>query len=166
MLVRADNPGLLPAQQPTQVRANGTGFSPGTFGAASSAPAGNLVLSTDAGQSAVFALVDSGSIGGTLVAGRLGIHGTGGSMSLTGTLNESGGSSAARFADITRPVASTQQQHYRVNECVIASVSCVVQPTIQLTPPRRPDVVEFGVQRNRLNAADYVVPNVGDTEEE
>ena len=163
-LVQPDVPGLTQASQPTQV-ARGLG-SPGAFGPSNGGAAGQLAFDLAAGNSAVFLLLDGGSATGTLTAGRLGVHGTGGTVSLSGTLAGSDGFAAARFGGVTRPISPEALQRYRINGCVLTSVSCVVPPTVQVLPPRPTDRVDLTLRRTPINTSDVTVPNIAETEYE
>ncbi|WP_230168115.1 filamentous hemagglutinin N-terminal domain-containing protein [Roseomonas sp. CECT 9278] len=166
-VVEPDIPGLPSRQQPTQVRVPGT-EAPGDFGAASGAPAGTMVLNIDAGRSAIFLLLDGGTATGEIAsAGRLAIHGTGGSAELTGRLTDvSGtpvdGAAAARFADSTRPAASGALTRYRLNGCVVSSVNCIVPSQIITIPQAPPQQVDLRLGNNRITDPEVQVPNVGD----
>jgi hypothetical protein len=166
-VVEPDQPGLPSRQQRTQVRLPGT-EAPGAFGPASSAPAGTMVLDIDAGRSAIFLLLDGGTATGTIAsAGRIGIHGTGGSADLRGTLTDvSGtpvdGAAAARLADSTRPAASGALTRYRLNGCVVSSVNCIVPSQIISIPQAPPQQVDLRLGNNRITDPEVQVPNVGD----
>jgi hypothetical protein len=162
--IRPDTPGLTPTAQPTQIRAAPQVEQPGAFGVASTATAGPVALSASAGASPVFLLVDGGTVTGNIAAGRLGVHGSGGSMTLLGSLDGTGGEGAARFADITRPVTTSVLQKYKINDCVITSVNCVVAPAVQLFPARRVDIVDLRVQTGR--GGGVVIPNAAEAEYE
>lgn len=166
-IVEPDVPGLPARQQATQVRIPGT-EAPGDFGPASGAPAGNMVINIDAGRSAIFLLLDGGTATGEIAsAGRLAIHGTGGSAELTGRLTDvSGtpvdGAAAARFADSTRPAASGALTRYRLNGCVVSSVNCIVPSQIISIPQAPPQQVDLRVGNNRITDPEVQVPNVAD----
>ncbi|WP_244407611.1 filamentous hemagglutinin N-terminal domain-containing protein [Roseomonas fluvialis] len=166
-IVEPDQPGLPARQQPTQVRVPGT-EAPGDFGPASGAPAGTMVLNIDAGRSAIFLLLDGGTATGQIAsAGRLAIHGTGGSAELTGRLTDVSGSpvdgaAAARFADSTRPAASGALTRYRLNGCVVSSVNCIVPSQIITIPQAPPQQVDLRLGNNRITDPEVQVPNVGD----
>jgi filamentous hemagglutinin family protein len=166
-IVEPDQPGLPARQQATQVRVPGT-EAPGDFGPASTAPAGTMVLNIDAGRSAVFLLLDGGTATGEIAsAGRLAIHGTGGSADLSGRLTDvSGtpvdGAAAARFADSTRPAASGALSRYRLNGCVVSSVNCIVPSQIISIPQAPPQQVDLRLGNNRITDPEVQVPNVGD----
>ncbi|HWT07910.1 MAG TPA: hypothetical protein VN329_02025, partial [Roseomonas sp.] len=166
-VVEPDIAGLPANQQATQVRVPGT-EAPGAFGPASSAPAGPMQINIDAGRSAIFLLLDGGSATGTIVsAGRLGIHGTGGSAELTGQLvdisgSPIGGASAARFADSTRPAATGALTRYRINGCVVSSINCIVPSqvlTIPQAPPQRVDIRLWG---GAITDPDVQLPNIAE----
>ena len=90
-IILPDDPGLPASQQETQVRAQNT-EGPGDFGAPTSNPAGTLDFEIDAGRSAIFLLIDGGNATGDIdTAGRVGIFGTGGRVTLTGTLVDDAG---------------------------------------------------------------------------
>lgn len=176
-VTRPDVAGLAPDLQETQVRLPNTD-APGDFGAASNAPAGAIRFSLDAGQSPLFLLIDGGSATGTVnTSGRIGIHGRGGTVEITGTLvDPSGqrieGQAAARMTDATRPATGTEISRFRINDCVVSSFNCVVPAQVIVVPtaaPVPPPLVYGGVGRD----PDAVSPNVseewtapGDDEEE
>ena len=162
-LVQPDIAGRLDSQQATQVRRPGQ-QAPGTFGATSSASAGVLTLAVSAGSSPVFLLLDGGVASGFIAAGRLGVHGTGGSVSLLGTLAGVPGSAAAASADITRPIDPTLQSNYRINGCVVASINCVPPPSIQFIAVRPPEVVDLSLVNNRIDTSEVTIPNVAEIE--
>jgi hypothetical protein len=162
-LIVADTKGLAPASQITQIRA---GNGAGAFADAPNAAAGALSVQLDAGNSAAFLLVGNAAVTGTINAGRLGVHGAGGTMTLTGTLAGKAGEGAAPLADITRPVTTNVQQKYKINDCTIATVTCVVAPTIQMSPPRPVEQIVLQVQGNRINPAEVVIPNASEAETE
>ena len=162
-LVQPDIAGRLDSQQVTQVRRPGQ-QAPGTFGATSSASAGVLTLAVSAGSSPVFLLLDGGVASGSIAAGRLGVHGTGGSVSLLGTLAGVPGSAAAASADITRPIDPTLQSNYRINGCVVASINCVPPPSIQFVVLRPPEVVDLSLVNNRIDTSEVTIPNVAEIE--
>jgi hypothetical protein len=164
-LVQPDIQGRLDAQQATQVRQPGT-QAPGSFGFASSASAGVLTLAVDAGSSPVFLLVDGGSASGNIIAGRVGIHGTGGSVSLLGTLAGVPGAAAAGSADITRPIDPTLLSNYRINGCVVSSINCVPPPSVQFVSFRPPEVVDLSLVNNRIDTTEVTIPNVAETDSE
>ena len=164
-LVQPDVAGRLDNQQATQVRRPGV-QAPGTFGATSSASAGVLTLAVSAGSSPVFLLLDGGIASGTIVAGRVGIQGTGGSASLLGPLAGVPGSAAAASADITRPIDPTLQSNYRINGCVVASINCVPPPSVQFVSLRPPEVVDLSLVNNRIDTTEVTIPNVAETESE
>jgi hypothetical protein len=87
-------------------------------------------------------------------------------MTLTGTLAGKAGEGAAPLADITRPVTTNVQQKYKINDCTIATVTCVVAPTIQMSPPRPVEQIVLQVQGNRINPAEVVIPNASEAETE
>ncbi|HYZ33069.1 MAG TPA: hypothetical protein VE684_12410, partial [Crenalkalicoccus sp.] len=163
--VRPDIPGLSANNQPTQVRRPGTQL-PGSFGPSSGGPAGPLGLNLDAGNSPVFLLVDGGTVLGTVVAGRLQLHGVGGSMNVTGSLGQFLGVEATRLADITRPIEPGKVQRYRINGCIIASINCVVPPSLQLVPVRPPERVDLTIAKNRIDPSEVIVPNVAEADYE
>jgi hypothetical protein len=121
-------------------------------------------MNLDAASSATFLLVGDGAVTGSINAVRLGLHASGGTMSVTGSLNGKTGEGAAPLADITRPVTTDVLQKYKINDCVITSVSCVVAPTAQPAPPRPVDQVRLQVQGNRINPAEVVIPNASEGE--
>lgn len=166
-LVQPDTAGLPAAQQPTQVRGAPGSQSPGTFGAADLATAaGRVAMDVDAGSSGVFLLVDGGDIEGNIIAGRLGVHGAGGAMSIFGALGGFSGAEAARFADITRPIDPGRLQRYRINGCVVGSINCVVPPSIQIIPPRTTDRAPFTIENSRINTSDVLIPNIAEEDDD
>ncbi len=166
-VVEPDTPGLPNAQQPTQVRIPGTEV-PGAFGPASSAAAGPMQIDIDAGRSAIFLLLDGGTATGTVVsAGRLAIHGTGGSAELTGELidisgSPVGGTTAARFADSTRPAATGALTRYRLNGCVLSSVNCVVPSQVLIIPQAPPQRVDIRLGGGAITDPDVQLPNIAE----
>jgi filamentous hemagglutinin family protein len=166
-LVQPDTAGLPAARQPTQVRGAPGSQSPGAFGAANlTTAAGRVAMDVDAGSSAVFLLVDGGDIEGNIIAGRLGVHGAGGAMSIFGTLSGFSGAEAARFADITRPIDPGRLQRYRINGCVVGSINCVVPPSIQIIPPRTTDRAPFTIENSRINTSDVLIPNIAEEDDD
>ncbi|GGJ15348.1 two-partner secretion domain-containing protein [Neoroseomonas lacus] len=167
MVVQPDIPGLPANQQATQVRLPGT-EAPGAFGAASAAAAGPMEINIDAGRSAVFLLLDGGTVIGTIVsAGRLGIHGTGGSADLTGQLFDGsgaliGGPTAARFADSTRPAGTSALTRYRINGCVVSSVNCIVPSQALTIPQAPPQQIDIRLRGGAITDPDVQLPNVAD----
>ena len=165
--VLPDYPGLVANQQPTLVRSRPGSHSSGAFGLPNqNTPAGNMAVNVNAGRSAVFLLVDGGNIQGNIIAGRLGVHGAGGTMSLSGTLNGLSGAEAARFGDVTRPIGAIALQKYRVNGCVISSINCVVPPSIQIMPIRLTDRNQITLENRRINTSEVLIPNVAETDYE
>ncbi|MEO3475782.1 filamentous hemagglutinin N-terminal domain-containing protein [Roseomonas sp. CAU 1739] len=166
-VVQPDIPGLPANQQATQVRIPGT-EAPGAFGPASSAPAGTMQINVDAGRSAVFLLLDGGSATGTVVsAGRIAIHGTGGSAELTGQLvdisgSPVGGQSAARFADSTRPASTGALTRYRINGCVVSSVNCVVPSQVLTIPQAPPQQINIRLGGGAITDPDVQLPNIAE----
>lgn len=166
-VVEPDIPGLPANQQPTQVRVPNT-EAPGDFGPASAAPAGPVSLNIDAGRSPIFLLIDGGAATGTIVsAGRIGIHGTGGSADLFGQFVDAngviiGGPGAARFGDTTRPAASGTLTRYRINNCVISSINCVVPSQVLSIPQAPPQRVDLSIGGGRITDPDVQVPNVSE----
>ncbi len=166
-IVQPDIAGTPANQQPTQVRSAPGSQGPGAFGLPNqTTAAGPVALDVNAGQSAVFLLIDGGGISGTVTAGRLAVHGAGGGATLSGALNGSNGAEAARFADITRPIDANSLQKYRFNSCVVGSINCVVPPSIQILPPRPTDQARFTIENNRINLSDVLIPNIGEEDDE
>jgi filamentous hemagglutinin family protein len=167
LIVQPDQPGLPANQQPTQVRMPNI-EAPGAFGPASSAGAGPVQIDIDAGRSAIFLLIDGGNATGNIVsAGRLGIHGTGGSAELTGRFVDAngviiGGGGAARFGDSTRPAASGTLTRYRINGCVISSINCIVPSQILAIPAAPPQRVDLNIGGGRITDPDVQMPNVAE----
>ncbi|MBX9698659.1 MAG: hypothetical protein K2X74_04440, partial [Acetobacteraceae bacterium] len=165
--VRPDLPGLPPEQQPTQLRSQPGLQAPDLFfGRAGSGAGGPIALDIQAGQSPVFLLLDGGSASGNIVAGRLLVHGTGGRVSVFGTLNGLAGAQAANASDITQPATAGSLQDYRVNSCVIGSVNCVLTPRFQPIPPTVRTNVEFSIRQSAFNPADVIIPNTGENDYE
>jgi hypothetical protein len=165
--VQPDRPGLAPDAQPTQVRAGAGTEAPNPFfGAASSNAAGNIVLNILAPNSPVFLLMDGGIVTGTIQAGRLAVHGTGGRADLTGQLGGLVGSQAARASEITRPAEPSSIQNYRINNCVIASINCVTIARYQPTPPTVRTSVAFIFRPGQINPVDVTIPNTGENDYE
>jgi hypothetical protein len=184
-VAQPDTPGTAPDAQPTQVRTFGV-EAPGSFGASSTAAAGAVQLHFDAGSSPVFLLLDGGSATGALAAGRLGVHGRGGFATLTGAVAGLTDGTAARTpgSEITRPISTTEQNHYTFNDCVIGATVCApVDVLIQLVPvlpnvvaevgseaanastnitrlfSPEPQIVRLRRQRDRLADPDVLLPN-------
>ncbi|MCO6418713.1 hypothetical protein JYK14_21500 [Siccirubricoccus sp. KC 17139] len=171
--VQPDLPGGVPKNQPTKVRVNNT--LPGAFGPGTPDPAGDIALNLQMvahtgyglqNQGAAFLLAGSGNISGTVEAGRLGVVGNGGSMTLLGTLNGQTGAGAAQYADITQVVPAAALTRYRINGCVVTSINCVVPPQIQIVPPRTVDRASLTIEAGRLNTAEVIIPNVSDEDDE
>ena len=166
-VVEPDIPGLPANRQRTQVRMPNA-EAPGAFGPASAAPGGPVWINIDAGRSPIFLLIDGGAARGTIVsAGRLGIHGTGGSADLFGQFVDAngaviGGPGAARFGDTTRPAASGTLTRYRINNCVISSINCVVPSQVLSIPQAPPQRVDLNIGGGRITDPDVQVPNVSE----
>ncbi|MBW6400971.1 filamentous hemagglutinin N-terminal domain-containing protein [Roseomonas sp. HJA6] len=166
-VVEPDVPGLPNAQQTTQVRLPGTEV-PGAFGPASTAAAGPMQIDIDAGRSAIFLLLDGGTVTGNIVsAGRLGIHGTGGSAELTGQIIDIsgtpvGGTTAARFADSTRPASTGALTRYRINGCVVSSVNCVVPSQVLTIPQAPPQRIDIRLGGGAITDPDVQLPNIAE----
>jgi hypothetical protein len=163
-IVQPDLPGVLHTQQPTQVRQPNS-QAPGAFGLASGAAAGAAVLALDAGAGPVFLLLDGGTASGSINAGRLGIHGVGGTVGLVGSLSGAVDSAAAIYADITRPIDATAIASYRINGCVVAGINCTPPPVVQFLPVRPVPAVELAFAGNRIDTSEVTIPNVGEDEE-
>jgi len=162
-LLLPDTPGVPPGQQPVQVRAPGAEV-PGTFGPSVGIAAGPMVLDLDAGQSPVFLLLDGGVATGSLIAGRLGIHGIGAGATLRGELGGLAGAQAATRADITRPIQPDVLGRYRINDCAVSAVNCTVFTSNLIAPPRPPERLSLTVDNSRLDTSEVTVPNVSDTD--
>jgi filamentous hemagglutinin family protein len=166
-VVEPDIAGLPANQQATQVRVPGT-EAPGAFGPASSAPAGTMQLDIDAGRSPVFLLLDGGTATGEIVsAGRIAIHGTGGSAELTGKLIDISGTpiagqNAARFADSTRPASTGALTRYRINGCVVSSINCVVPSQVLSIPQAPPQRIDIRLWGGAITDPDVQLPNIAD----
>jgi filamentous hemagglutinin family protein len=165
-VVRADIAGLPPDQQATQVRLPNSD-APGAFGAASGAAAGSIRFNLDAGQSPLFLLIDGGSASGTVnTVGRIGIHGRGGLVELTGTIVDASGQridgqAAARLADATRPATGADLSRFRINDCIVSSFNCVTPSQVIVVPsvtPAPPPLIYGGVGRD----PDAIIPNVSE----
>ncbi|MGG5809329.1 filamentous hemagglutinin N-terminal domain-containing protein [Falsiroseomonas sp. CW058] len=160
LVVQADLPGTVPTAQPTQMRAAPRSQAPGAFGQALDVPAAAMAFSILAPDSPVFLLADGARITGTIVAARLGVHGTGGAATLTGTLAGRDGIAAAEYGDLTRPVLPAALQQYRLNGCVLSAVNCVVLPPVMVVPSRLAADVVVALDRQRARNPDVVVPDV------
>jgi filamentous hemagglutinin family protein len=166
-IFRPDLPGLAPEQQPTQLRSAPGAESPNArLGLPPGTPTGPISLRVDAGQSPVFLLIDGGTVTGTINAGRLGIHGTAGSLSLSGTLNGLSGAEAARAGDITRPIDPATLQNYRMNGCVIGAVNCIITTRFQPVPPTVRTIVDFNFRPGLPNPTEVTIPNTGENDYE
>jgi filamentous hemagglutinin family protein len=159
-LVLPDLPGLAASQQPTQLRAAPRSQLPGVFGNATAAAAGPIELALTARDSAVFLLADSATINGAIDAARLGVHGTGGSGSLSGRLAGKDGITAAEFADMTRPIEPASLVRYRLNNCVLSAINCTVLPSIIALQSRPGTDVVVQLDRQRLRDPDIITPDV------
>lgn len=111
------------------------------------APRTNLVLDLGAG----FAT-------GPIDVNSLLVLGNGGGTSLSGIVNNFGGSQAAGVS-IIAPISAT---NYRINSCVIASVNCVLIPqeTAPVSTPSHD--LTIATPRQDEDDPDLVVPNVSD----
>jgi len=165
--VLPDLPGLTSEQQPTQLRSAPGQQGPNPFfGPAVNAPAGPVMMNIDAGRSPVFLLLDGGIATGTVVAGRVAVHGTGGSADLVGQLSGLVGSEATRASDITRPVEPASLPNYRINSCVVGSINCVVPPRFVPIPPAVRTSVDFIFRPGQINPLDITIPNTGENDYE
>jgi hypothetical protein len=165
--IRPDLPDLPPEQQPTQFRSGIGQEAPNPFfGPALAAPAGPVTLQIEAGRSPVFLLLDGGSATGSLTAGRFVVHGLAGKVDVTGQIGGFVGAEATRATDITRPTDPASLQNYRVNNCVIASINCVVTPRFQPTPPTVRTNVDFVFRPGQINPIDVIIPNSGENDYE
>ncbi|MGG5809785.1 filamentous hemagglutinin N-terminal domain-containing protein [Falsiroseomonas sp. CW058] len=122
--VRADLPGLAPAQQATQLA---------TFGPAGGAEGAGAVFDIAAGASPVFLLLGSGAALGVLEAGRLGVLGQGGSAFVVGTLGGAGGEAAAALVAVAAAAPG-----YLFNQCGMGLAGCGAPPPPPAEPPRVP----------------------------
>ena len=165
-VVQPDLPGRRDLDQPTQVRAGVGAEAPGAFGPSRSNPAGSVLLRLEAGQSPVFLLLDGGSATGTIHAGRLGVHGTGGKVELLGRLGHSTGPEAARFGDATRPIEPRSLQNYRINGCVLSSINCIVPPRFQPLPPLILTNVDISLRSATVSLVDVTISNSGENDYE
>jgi hypothetical protein len=164
--VRPDLPGVAANLQPTQVVAAAGADVPSTlFGPAVRGAGASIGLNVRT-PGAVFLLLDSGNVTGTIDAGRLAVHGTGGRLSLFGRLSGLSGSEAARAAEITRPADPGSIQNYRINNCVVASINCVAIARFQPTPPVVRTVVDFSFRPGQINPIDVTIPNTGENDYE
>ena len=102
--------------------------------------------------------IGSGNATGQINVGNLLVMGRGGTAALFGTVRDLGGVGAARVSDI----APTPDTHYRVNNCPLQSVNCVLLPTevLPLTSPLRD--LAIGLGREDDDDADILLPNVSD----
>jgi filamentous hemagglutinin family protein len=159
-VVQPDTPGLASTQQATQMRAAPRSQAPGAFGTASDAPAGAMAFHLVAPDSPVFLLSAGGTITGDIVAARLGVHGTGGSATLFGTLAGRDGIATAEFGDLTRPIVPGALQQYRINGCVLSAINCVVLPPVMVVPSRLAADVAVALERQRARNPEVVVPDI------
>ncbi|HEY4252323.1 MAG TPA: hypothetical protein VGM87_14015, partial [Roseomonas sp.] len=110
----------------------------------SSAPGGPIRFALDAGQSPLFLLIDGGTATGTVnTSGRIGIHGRGGTVDITGVLVDSNGQridgqAAAQLSDATRPATGPEISRFRINDCVVSSFNCVSPAQVIIVPPTTP----------------------------
>jgi hypothetical protein len=136
----ADSPGRTFDDQPWQLVGARKGellfgLDDGAPALPTNAPAGDIFLNLSAASSPVFLLLNGGTATGNLEAGRLGVFGVPGTelpggraVDLTGTLNDFGGVSAARFGSVSAValgVPPTGVQFYRFNNCTLTSLNCV-----------------------------------------
>jgi len=140
----------------------------------------NLRAGTDGGptNAPVFLLLNGGTATGTINAGRLGVFGLPGPSRLAGdravdltgvlgTLSQVDGVGAARFGQLAgsserQPPLAANQQFYRINNCVIGTINCVV-PTTQLLPPLTlNNSFELRGGTAREDDTDVLLPNVGE----
>lgn len=73
-----------------------------------------------------------------------------------------GGPGAARFGDTTRPAASGTLTRYRINNCVISSINCVVPSQVLSIPQAPPQRVDLTIGGGRITDPDVQVPNVSE----
>ena len=165
-IVQADLAGVAVNDQPTQVRTPNADL-PGAFGPSNNNAAGNARVRLDALQSPVFLLLDGGSFTGVFnTAGRIGVHGRGGSSSATGVLVDPfgrrlEGQSTASLADATRPATGAEISRFRLNDCVISSFNCVAPTQVIVVPVTVPTIppLSFGIGGRDPDA---VSPNVAE----
>ncbi len=166
-IIQPDNPNLPASQQPTQVREPGTD-APGDFGVPTSNPAGTLNFTIDAGRSAIFLLIDGGSATGDInTAGRVGIFGTGGTVTLRGTLidyqgNTYSGGNASALTDSARPAPGDALARFTFNDCVISSINCFVPQQVLAIPQAPPQQVDIRLFGSRITDPDVQIPNVAE----
>jgi len=168
LLASPDLPGVPAALQRVQVRRPDR-VAPVNFGPSSDAAGGPALFDVDAGASPLFLLLDAGSATGRVFAGRVGVHGRGGELNITGTLGGVDGAGAARFADITRTgegglLLGGDIIRYRINDCVISSVNCVSPTVIVLLSPAAPVPLVI-LREDAPRDPDTLVPNAGAEEE-
>ncbi|MBR0658740.1 two-partner secretion domain-containing protein [Neoroseomonas oryzicola] len=166
-IIQPDNPNLPASQQPTQVREPGTD-APGDFGVPTGNPAGTLNFTIDAGRSAIFLLIDGGSATGDInTAGRVGIFGTGGTVTLRGTLidyqgNQYSGGNASALTDSARPAPGDALARFTFNDCVISSINCFVPQQVLAIPQAPPQQVDIRLFGSRITDPDVQIPNVAE----
>ncbi len=168
-VVQPDIPGLPANQQATQVRLPGT-EAPGAFGAGllrRRRPDGDQHRCRAQRRSSCCSTA-ARSTGTIVSAGRLGIHGTGGSAELTGQLVDPLGradrraTAAARFADSTRPAGTGALTRYRINGCVVSSINCVVPSQVLTIPQAPPQQINIRLGGGAITDPDVQLPNVAD----
>lgn len=166
-IIQPDNPNLPASQQPTQVREPGTD-APGDFGVPTGNPAGTLNFTIDAGRSAIFLLIDGGNATGDInTAGRVGIFGTGGTVTLRGTLidyqgNQYSGGNASALTDSARPAPGDALARFTFNDCVISSINCFVPQQVLAIPQAPPQQVDIRLFGSRVTDPDVQIPNVAE----
>ncbi|WP_270933782.1 hypothetical protein [Falsiroseomonas oryzae] len=170
-----DVPALDPAQQVWQVATQRRALPPNALvfgvadgsGAATSNPAGAVLLNLDAGQSPLFLLLDGGTASGSLIAGRLGVHGEPAvtvpgtlALDLTGSLNGLDGSAAAQSGRVTT-TSPSEQALYRMNGCVLDTINCIAPSIVQPVLLPLPDRVDIRSDAPALDP-DVLLPNIAE----
>ncbi|WP_431285855.1 filamentous hemagglutinin N-terminal domain-containing protein [Humitalea sp. 24SJ18S-53] len=162
--VRADVPGLDPADQPSQV---GTRLNPtSTFTPiASTEPGGAVQLNLLATDLPVFLLLNGGAASGDIIAGRLSVQGAGGRVEVSGRLGPFDGSAAAARATLSTVVdgayAPAGQQNYRFNNCVLGSVNCTVLAVLVPVPVPTREITELRTAPTPRDP-DALLPNIAE----
>jgi filamentous hemagglutinin family protein len=137
-------------------------------GAATRAAGGAVTLNLDAGTAPVFLLLDAGTATGTLEAGRLGVLGLPGGgraggdrvVDLEGRLGGLDGTPAAQFGR-SSTVAAGDQTLYRINNCVLDTVTCVAVSFVQPVAAPLRNTIDIRPDVPRIDP-DVLVPNIAE----
>ncbi|WP_372623708.1 hypothetical protein [Falsiroseomonas sp.] len=171
-----DDPALQPNEQIWQVfnprrslpgNARLVGLADGS-GLATSAPAGELIVNLEAGEAGVFFLLDGGTATGTIVAGRLGVHGQPSDLrldgdlvvDLTGELAGISGSAAARFGRVATSNPADQGR-YRFDNCVLDTINCVLPSLAQPVVLPLSNRIDIRADAPQLDP-DVLLPNIAE----